>query len=146
MKLRHLAAAALIAAAGSAQALPALSGDLGTDPSGAVVAGGAFFGSGTSSYDFELSAPGSLTGSLFSLGSLTMTSITLGSLTAAAPNSGSFSFTGLAAGDYTLTFNYASPSVGAFVGTVTAVPEAGVTTMALAGMALAAIAARRRKQ
>ncbi len=147
MKLRHLAAAVLVAAAGAAQALPVYSTNLGTDPSSALIVGGAIAGTSTSNYTLSLSAPGTFAGVLNSLGDITITSITLGSMTAAAPNSGTFSFSGLSAGNYTLSISSASSSFGAFVGTgsVTPVPEAGVVSMALAGVGMAAFVARRRR-
>ena len=148
MNVRHLTLSLLAAAAvGSAQAaLPMVGPNLGTNPSSAPVAGFAMFGSATSTYNFNLTSLSSLTGSLFGFGTVSLDSILVDS-TPTLLTGGTFSVAGLGAGAHTLTFNFSSPTMGGFAGTVSAtpVPEAGSVAMALAGAAVAGVAIRRRK-
>jgi hypothetical protein len=153
MKARHFAAVALASVVVSAHALPALTSNLGTNPSNAPVLGVVFSGTATTNYYFDLTQQSKIIGSLVGLGA-TMNSITLsgGTLStpvlASAPDSGSFSFLGLGIGSYTLAFNFSAPSFGAFSGGVSAVPaavpEPEVYGLALAGVAL--VCARRQRR
>lgn len=152
MKLRQLAAAVLVCATASAHALPVLDT---SDPSYMPVFG-ITFGSGTSvtNYDISFSQNSILTGSLFNLlptFPATMTAITLTgtsySASAASPNSGSFSFSGITAGNYTLSFSYATQGMGGFSGVIntTPVPEPESVALALAGVGVVGLLARRRR-
>ncbi len=154
MKARHFAAVALASAVASAHALPALTSNLGTNPSNAPVMGVVFSGTATTNYYFDLTQQSKIIGSLVGLGA-TMNSITLSGGTlaapvlASAPDSGSFSFLGLGVGTYTLAFNFSSPSFGAFSGGVSAVatpvPEAQTFGLAFAGLAIAGLVVSRRR-
>ncbi|MEY4429973.1 MAG: hypothetical protein RLZZ182_2662 [Pseudomonadota bacterium] len=150
MKIRYLTLSLLAALSmGSAQAaVPSVGPNLGTDPLAAPVAGFVMFGSTVSSYTFNLSSLSSLSGSLFGFGTVSFSSILVDS-TPVVLSGGTFNVAGLGQGVHTLTFNYNSPSMGGFGGTVsstvTPVPEAGSVAMALAGAALVAVASRRRR-
>jgi hypothetical protein len=105
-------------------------------------------------YSFALGAGNTyqLDLSFFSLfGPVNISSIALSGPTASSlsPSAGTASFTGLAAGNYSLTFNFA-PSSGLLAGninvTATPVPEAEATILALAGMGVAGLMAARRRR
>lgn len=150
MNIRHLALSVLATAAmGTAHAapLPSLSTNLGTDPTAAPVLGFALYSGASTTYTFNLSNVGTLTGSLFGIGNISMDSISVGATPVTLTSAGTFSVSGLAAGAHSLVFNYSSSSIGGFAGTVTAtpVPEAGSLLMALGGVGVVAFAARRRK-
>ncbi len=149
MKFRHIALSALAAASiGSAHAaLPSVTPNLGLDPVAAPVAGFAMFGSGITSYSFTLSTLSSLSGSLFGFGTISLNSILVDSTPTLLGSGGTFNVSGLSAGAHTLTFNYSSPTIGGFAGTVSTspVPEAGAIAMALVGAGVVGFAARRRK-
>lgn len=157
MHARHLFAATAIAFASAvAHAAPALSTNLGTDPTAATIAGPVLF-SGTKSFTFELTQVSDVFGTLSYLPefqAVDITSIQLvsdsGSWTFGTPNSGSFSFTGLLAGDYTLNISASSSGFGVYAGSLSAVaapvPEAESLALALAGLGVVGfIAAKRRK-
>ncbi len=156
MKLRHIAAAVLVSAAASAQALPVLNT---VNPTNMPVFG-VTFGAGTSSINYGLSftQASTLTGSLYSLfpslpTTMTAISLTGGNnysslITLPASDSGTFSFTGITAGSYTLSFSYTTQGLGGFSGvinTTPAVPEPESVALALAGLGIVGLVARRRR-
>jgi hypothetical protein len=151
MKFRHITAGVLVAMSlGSAHAaLPIVSSSLGTNPNAAHVAGFAMFGSASSVYSFNLSSLSTLNGSLFGFGNINVDSILVDSTSVSLGSGGTFSFAGLSAGAHTLTFNYSTPTIGGFGGSVTSVatpvPEIGSLAMAFVGVGVVGAAVRRRR-
>jgi hypothetical protein len=153
----HLFAASAIAlASAAAHAAPPLSTNLGTDPSAATLAASVLF-SGTKSFSFALTQSSDVFGSLGYLSdfqSVDFTSIQLVSglntWSVATPNTGSFSFSGLLAGNYTLTISATSPGFGVYAGSLSAVPapvpEAESLALALAGLSVVGFIAAKRRE
>lgn len=101
-------------------------------------------------YTFSLTGPATVTGDTNSSG-ISWVGVTLSNPAAlfsasdANPDDG-FSFSGLSAGNYTLTFQ--GSGTGGFGGyyTVTAVPEPGTVALMLAGLGLVGFVGARRRQ
>jgi PEP-CTERM motif len=163
VKLKHLALGVLAAVSiGHANAQLAMSSNnLGTNPVNKFVLGAAFGGPSIANYTFSLAGanPFTFSGVLAGFGDpIDVTGITLQKLTAPSTfstvatttlnPSSAFSFAGLSAGNYRVRFALDTEGIGYVTGTVTAaaVPEAGSVALALAGVGVAAFAARRRKQ
>lgn len=154
MKLKHVAAAAVLAlGAASAQAVGlSFNASMGMLDETGEEFGALGLGKGAFSYayTFSLGELSDLSGSLESmLGNVSFSALSIGGTSVALSPSYSFSFEDLAAGDYTMVV---SGSAGKFLyawgGTVSAqpVPEPKTFAMLLAGLGvMGAVAARRRQ-
>jgi hypothetical protein len=149
-----LGLAAALAFSAAHASVPMASGPGAIDLSDGSESFSAFSNTGPATYTFSLGTGFTydLGLSFFSLfGPVSVSSIALSGPTAStlSPSAGTASFTGLAAGSYSLTFNFA-PSTGLFAGTAnvtaTPVPEAEATILALAGMGVAGLMAARRRR
>ncbi|MEY4767357.1 MAG: hypothetical protein RI907_4030 [Pseudomonadota bacterium] len=149
-----LAAAAAFASAHAAVPVAAGPGSDLSFTGGSASFASAFVPSATFGFDLAAGFKYDLGLSFYSIfGPVTVSSIVLAgpSGSSVVPAAGTASFTGLKAGSYDLTFNFAPGSTGFFTGTAslvaTPVPEAETTALALAGLGVVGLlSARRRKQ
>jgi MYXO-CTERM domain-containing protein len=159
MTFKSLVAAATLVASGLASAaapVPVTFGGFVQPGAFTVSLGTVVVGSGTNAgvYGGVGSSPITVTASspfgpqTMTFAALTLTNVALGASTDTNLADG-FSFTGLSAGSYALSLSGTSITGGAYSGyydvvTTSAVPEAGSTALALAGLGVAGLLLRRR--
>jgi hypothetical protein len=146
VKMKNLAAAAALAVSSLSAVAGGPLGELGTAFVGGNVAGIPW----TDGYSFSIASLGDLWGQTVVTSGIGAYSVTLYDSTFALIGSdsspGTFSFTGLAAGDYFLT--YAGVGAGSYGGTleVTPVPEPETYALMLAGLGMIGFMAARRSR
>ncbi len=145
-----LAATVAITGAQAAAVTTMPGGSLGLNPSGAFFYG--ISGGATDTYSFSLSGAPSFNlstsfAALFAPAYVSSITVTGGSFSqSVTPTLDTASFTGLTAGNYTISFATTTAGFGSLIGTVTAtpVPEAETLALALAGLGVVGMLRRRR--